>query len=68
VHTIYKIATSVLQEFYVQSTRASGRLSHSRAGALIEAARLLNCHSVLPEDLSAGQSCRGIRVTNPFRQ
>jgi len=100
------LSVQVLQEFYVQSTRASrdGRLSHHQAGALIEswlrftiqestvtlmraalmaaarfrlsywdaaiieAARLLHCHTVLSEDLSDGQFYRGIRVTNPFRR
>ena len=100
------LSVQVLQEFYVQSTRANrdGRLSHGQASALIEswvrftiqettvplmraallaaarfrlsywdaaiieAARLLDCHTVLSEDLNDGQSYRGIRVRNPFRQ
>jgi predicted nucleic acid-binding protein len=35
--------------------------------AVIEAARTLNCDSVLSEDLSHGQNYNGVRVKNPFR-
>jgi predicted nucleic acid-binding protein len=35
--------------------------------AIIEAARMLGCDTVLSEDLSDGQSYGGVRVRNPFR-
>jgi len=35
--------------------------------AILEAARLMGCDTVLSEDLADGQSYAGIRVTNPFR-
>lgn len=35
--------------------------------AIIEAARMRGCDTVLSEDLSDGQSYRGVRVRNPFR-
>lgn len=35
--------------------------------AIIEAARLGGCDTVLSEDLSDGQSYGGVRVRNPFR-
>lgn len=35
--------------------------------AIIEAARLAGCDTVLSEDLSDGQSYGGVRVRNPFR-
>jgi len=40
----------------------------SRPGtqAIIEAARLLGCDTILTEDLAAGQDYDGIVVTNPF--
>lgn len=36
--------------------------------AIIEAARMMGCATVLSEDLSDGQSYAGVRVRNPFRQ
>ena len=35
--------------------------------AIIEAARMLGCDTVLSEDLSDGQSYGGVRARNPFR-
>ena len=35
--------------------------------AIIEAARIAGCDTVLSEDLSDGQSYAGVRVRNPFR-
>jgi predicted nucleic acid-binding protein len=35
--------------------------------AIIEAARISGCDTVLSEDLSHGQSYGGVRVRNPFR-
>jgi predicted nucleic acid-binding protein len=35
--------------------------------AIIEAARLLDCTTVLSEDLTAGRNFDGVRVENPFR-
>jgi predicted nucleic acid-binding protein len=35
--------------------------------AIIEAARMMGCKTVLSEDLSDGQSFGGVRVRNPFR-
>lgn len=99
------ISAQVLQEFYVQATRASrpDPLTHEQAAgliasflrfplidvtravvlaametrqrfgisywdaAIIEAARSLDCDTVLSEDLSDGQDYAGVRVENPFR-
>ena len=36
--------------------------------AIIEAARLLECPTVLSEDLTEGRSFDGVRVENPFRE
>jgi predicted nucleic acid-binding protein len=100
------LSTQVLQEFYVQATRAgrADRLSHEQASllieswlrfpvqettvplvqgalelkrrhrlsywdaAIIEAARLLDCETLLSEDLAHGRSYEGVRVVNPFRR
>ncbi|MGF1679589.1 MAG: PIN domain-containing protein [Candidatus Methylacidiphilales bacterium] len=35
--------------------------------AIVEAARLAGCHTVLSEDLNHGQDYAGVRVLNPFR-
>lgn len=99
------ISVQVLQEFYVQATRAGARhrLTHAQAvtlmeswerfpvqemtlpvvhgallacerwgvsywdAAIIEAARLLDCRTVLTEDLQHGQNFDGVRAVNPFR-
>lgn len=99
------LSVQVLQEFYVQATRASrpDRLTHEQASglvasfrrftvaplttdlmraamatcdrfqisywdaAILEAARALDCDTVLSEDLSDGQDYGGVRVENPFR-
>lgn len=99
------ISTQVLQEFYVQATRASrpDALTHrqaadlvtaftrfqvqpitldvvsaalrikERAGlsywdsAIVAAARLAGCSTLLTEDLSDGQDYDGVVATNPFR-
>jgi predicted nucleic acid-binding protein len=99
------LSVQVLQEFYVQATRAgrADRLSHEQAAllveswlrfpvqestvgllrgafeirrrhrlsywdaAIVEAARLLGCDTLLSEDLTHGRSYEGVRVTNPFR-
>jgi predicted nucleic acid-binding protein len=99
------LSVQVLQEFYVQATRATrrDRLTHDQAAALVEAfarfpvqdstlplvraalktsrrfrlsywdaaiveaARLQGCGSILSEDLSHGARYAGIRVENPFR-
>jgi predicted nucleic acid-binding protein len=99
------LSVQVLQEFYVQATRArEGALPHRlvedyvdhfqafhvqdntlalfRAAAtscrrfkisywdaaIIEAARMMGCDTVLSEDLSDGQAFGGVRVRNPFRR
>jgi predicted nucleic acid-binding protein len=99
------LSVQVLQEFYVQATRATraDRLSHKQAWALVEswlrfpvqettvqvmkaaaataarhrlsfwdaaileAARILGCRTVLSEDLAHGRSFDGVVVENPFR-
>jgi predicted nucleic acid-binding protein len=100
------LSVQVLQEFYVQVTRASrpDRLSHDQAvlliesfrlrfpvqditvpllhaalataarfrisywdAAIVEAARLRACATVLSEDLAHDQDFAGVRVHNPFR-
>jgi len=99
------LSVQVLQEFYVQATRAgrSDALSHEQAAALVEAwlrfdvrdvtvplmraafetaaryrisywdaaiveaARLAGCRTVLSEDLADGCDFGGVRVRNPFR-
>lgn len=98
------ISVQVLQEFYVQATRAgrSDRLSHDQAAllveswlrfpvqettvrlmrgaleirqrhrlsywdaAIVEAARLLECDTLLSEDLAHGRAYEGVKVVNPF--
>jgi len=98
------LSVQVLQEFYVQATRAGRRdpLTRSQASALveswlrfdvqditvpllraavetcaryrlsyrdaaiIEAARLSGCRTVLSEDLADGSDFDGVRVRNPF--
>lgn len=100
------LSVQVLQEFYVQATRASraGGLSHEQAAllieswlrfpvqetsvplvqgaleikrrhrlsywdsAIIEAARLLGCDTLLSEDLAHGRTYEGVKVANPFRR
>ena len=99
------LSVQVLQEFYVQATRAgrSDRLSHEQAAllveawlrfpvqestvallrgaleikrrhrlsywdaAIVEAARLLVCDTLLSEDLAHGRAYEGVKVVNPFR-
>ena len=98
------LSVQVLQEFYVQATRAgrSGRLSHEQTAllveawlrfpvqettvallrgaleirrrhrlsywdaAIVEAARLLECRTLLSEDLAHGRTYAGVKVVNPF--
>ena len=98
------LSVQVLQEFYVQATRAgrSDPLTRSQASALveswlrfdvqditvplmraavetgaryrisywdaavIEAARMTGCRTVLSEDLADGSDFGGVRVMNPF--
>ena len=100
------LSAQVLQEFYVQATRASraDRLSHEQAAllieswlrfpvqettvpllrgaleirrrhrlsywdaAIVEAARLLECDTLLSEDLAHGRTYEGVKVVNPFRR
>lgn len=100
------LSVQVLQEFYVQATRAShaNRLSHEQAAllteswlrfpvqettvpllrgaleirrrhrlsywdaAIVEAARLLECDTLLSEDLAHGRTYEGVKVANPFRR
>jgi predicted nucleic acid-binding protein len=100
------LSVQVLQEFYVQATRAGrkDRLSHEQAAllveswlrfpvqettvplvraaletkrrhrlsywdaAVVEAARLLECSTLLSEDLADGRDYDGVRVENPFRR
>jgi predicted nucleic acid-binding protein len=47
-------------------TKRRHRLSYWDA-AIIEAARLLECETLLSEDLAHSRDYDGIRVTNPFR-
>ena len=99
------LSVQVLQEFYVQATRAgrADRLSHEQAAllveswlrfpvqestvtlvrgaleikrrhrlsywaaAIVEAARLLGCDTLLSEDLAHGRAYEGVKVVNPFR-
>lgn len=99
------LSVQVLQEFYVQATRATrpDALTHGQAAelvesfmrfrvaevttgvmlsaletrerfgisywdaAIVEAARALECETVLSEDLSDGQDYGGVRVENPLR-
>jgi len=63
------LSVQVLQEFYVQATRASrpDPITHQQAVRLIEASRAMGCAEVLSEDLSDGQDYAWIRVTDPFR-
>jgi predicted nucleic acid-binding protein len=99
------LSVQVLQEFYVQATRATraDRLSHQQASwlveswlrfpvqettvalmksaaetaqrhhvsywdaAILEAARVLGCRTVLSEDFVHGRSFDGVVVENPFR-
>jgi predicted nucleic acid-binding protein len=35
--------------------------------AIIEAARILSCHTLLSEDLTDGRDFDGVKVENPFR-
>ena len=64
------LSVQVLQEFYVQATRASrpDAIGHRQAVLLIESFRALGCTHVLSEDLSDGQDYGGVQVTNPFAQ
>ena len=99
------LSVQVLQEFYVQATRAgrADRLSHEQAAllveswlrfpvqestlsllrgaleikrrhrlsywdaAIVEAARLLECETLLSEDLAHGRDYEGVKIVNPFR-
>lgn len=47
------------------ATREKYQLSYWDA-AIIEAARVMKCDTVLSEDLSHGQDYDGVRVVNPF--
>ena len=98
------LSTQVLQEFYVQATRATkpDRLAHEKAvelvesltrypvvetsvslvrqaiatasrwrisywdAAVVEAARIGRCPTVLTEDLQSGMNFAGVTVRNPF--
>ena len=98
------LSTQVLQEFYVQSTRATkpDRLAHEKAvelvesltrypvvetsvslvrqalataarwrisywdAAVVEAARIGRCPTVLSEDLQSGMNFAGVTVRDPF--
>lgn len=98
------LSIQVLQEFFVQATRASrsDKLSHQQAAglvesflrfevqettaglmlaamvtrqrfgisywdaAILEAARIMKCDTVLSEDLGSEQDYGGVRVVNPF--
>jgi predicted nucleic acid-binding protein len=100
------LSVQILQEFYVQATRAGrkDRLTHEQAAllveswlrfpvqettvpllraaletkrrhrlsywdaAVVEAARLLECDTLLSEDLADGRDYDGVRVENPFRR
>jgi predicted nucleic acid-binding protein len=46
--------------------RRRHRLSYWDA-AIVEAARLLECDTLLSEDLAHGRAYEGVRVVNPFR-
>ena len=99
------LSVQVLQEFYVQATRAEKRkcLTHEQAialieswlrfrvqetsvalvqsalsarirwnisywdAAIVEAARMAGCMTLLSEDLQDGMNFAGVRVKNPFR-
>ena len=47
------------------ATRERYQISYWDA-AILEAARALGCHTVVSEDLNAGQDYNGVRVVNPF--
>lgn len=61
-----------VQETTVELVRAS-LAARKRFGisywdaAIIEAARVLGCPTVLSEDLDDGRDYDGVKVTNPFR-
>jgi predicted nucleic acid-binding protein len=63
------LSVQVLQEFYVQATRASRphAIGHQQAVLIIEASRAMGCTQVLSEDLNDGQDYGGVQVANPFR-
>jgi len=48
-------------------TKRRHRISYWDA-AVVEAARLLECDTLLSEDLAHGRSYDGVRVVNPFRR
>lgn len=47
-------------------TKARYQISYWDA-AIVEAARILKCHTLWSEDLSDGQNYGGVRVVNPFK-
>jgi predicted nucleic acid-binding protein len=99
------VSVQVLQEFYVQATRASrtDRLPHDVAvglirswlrfpvqeitlavmadalaikertdlsywdAAIVAAAKAMNCHELLSEDMTHDRDIDGVRIVNPFR-
>jgi len=58
-------ATTIELVHAAMTTRDRFRLSYWDS-AIIEAARMLGCETVMSEDFSAGQDYDGVTVTNPF--
>lgn len=61
---VQPITTGLMQAAF--ATRNRFGISYWDA-AILEAARLLGCDTVLSEDLNDGQDYEGVRVENPFR-
>lgn len=62
--TVQETTVALMQA--ASETRDRFRISYWDA-AIIEAARVLSCDTVLSEDLGHGQSYSGVTVENPFR-
>jgi predicted nucleic acid-binding protein len=62
---VQETTTTLMQAAFVSAHRY--RLSYWDA-AIIEAARVLGCATVLSEDLGHGQSFGGVKIENPFRR
>ena len=61
---VQEISTVTLQN--ALATRARWEISYWDA-AIVEAARIARCDTLLSEDLQHGMNFAGIRVVNPFR-
>jgi predicted nucleic acid-binding protein len=55
-------------DLFEEATRLSERFQISYwDGAIVAAAKRLNCATLYSEDLNHGQNFEGVKVTNPFR-